>query len=487
MKLRLRNQVPSHKPSALCAMPRLPTRREPLAASAAIAALLFSVSCVSNWEPELVEATSSPEAVTAGAPVAESAESDVLLATGETVSNHEPPSAAASDAPSAAASDAPSAAASEAPGAASEAPGAASEAPSAASDEPPAAIEEPATAATEEPATAATEEPATASPPGGSTDVAEPEASTPPAGEPAPVEAPTLAARPTLQTAGRQLLDTCGNVFVTRGVEQIFGDQLPRGNDWLGLIEEISESGVNAVRILAGTDTLDTSDVDALLGVVRDSGMVAYITPYGDENTRWLERQAVRAMLAKHEKYIIIDAFGEPTFDDLERFLSESTDAIRRVRSWGYRVPLTVTANQYGRDLPSLFDLGPQIVAADPLGNTILGWQAYWGANGYYHERYGMSFDEAMDAISRAPFPIQLGLDRVTDYPSSETADFGALMSAAEAHGVGWLWWDWYNPYGNENDLSEDGSAASLTATGTTVMRSHPASAQKTAQPVCVR
>lgn len=293
--------------------------------------------------------------------------------------------------------------------------------------------------------------------------------------------------RATLQTSGRQLLDTCGKPFVVRGVEQIFGEQLPQGNDWTGLIEEIAASGVNTVRILANTDTLDNADVDALLEIVKESGLVAYITPYGDEGMRWLEGRDVREMLARHEKYILIDAFGEPTFDDRARFLSEATQAIRDVRSWGYRVPLTVTANQYGRDLPSLLELGAEIIAADPLNNTVLGWQAYWSQTGYYQSRYGMSLTEAVQEIARAPFPIQLGLDRVTDYPASDTADFGTLLSATEANGVGWLWWDWYNPYGNENNLTENGSAARLTPTGQTVVSTHDASVKNTSQLICVR
>ena len=321
-----------------------------------------------------------------------------------------------------------------------------------------------------------------ASPRGGSTDAVAPEPSTLSAPEPA-LPTPAL---PTLHVAGRQVLDTCGKPFVTRGVEQIFGEQLPQGNDWLGLIQEISDSGVNAVRILVG-ESLGADDVDALLEVVAEHQMVGYITPYGNDNMAWLARQDVRAVLAKHEKYIIIDAFGEPTFDDRARFLADSTATIQRVRSMGYRVPLTVTANQFGRDLPSLFELGPQIIAADPLGNTILGWQAYWGSSGYYHQHYGMSFEQALDAVAQAPFPIQLGLDRVTDYPSSETADFGTLMLATEQHGVGWLWWDWYNPYGNENNLTENGSLDRLTATGTTVVKTHAASVQNTAKRVCVR
>jgi hypothetical protein len=98
-----------------------------------------------------------------------------------------------------------------------------------------------------------------------------------------------------------------------------------------------------------------------------------------------------------------------------------------------------------------------------------------------------MSFEQALDAIARLPFPVQLGLDRVTDFPSSETADFGTLMNATQEHGVGWLWWDWYNPYGNENNLTENGNVDRLTATGTTVVKSHAASVQNTAKQVCVR
>jgi hypothetical protein len=326
-----------------------------------------------------------------------------------------------------------------------------------------------------------------AAPPSDSADEA---ASGAPEGEPevsddVPPAAPASFA--TLHTSGRQLLDTCGNPFVTRGVEQVFGNQLPQGNDWAGLLEQIAASGVNAVRILAGTDTLGVADVDELLNVVAEHGMVAYVTPYGDENMRWLERQEVREMLAKHEKYILIDAFGEPTFDDHDRFVTASTDAIRTVRSWGYRVPLTVTANQFGRDLPSALEFGAEIVAADPLHNTVLGWQAYWSTTGYYQDRYGMSLTEAVDTIAGATFPIQLGLDRITDFPSSDTADFGTLMSKTAEHGIGWLWWDWYNPYGNENNLTQDGTATDLTPTGDTVINTHAASVKNTAQRVCIR
>jgi hypothetical protein len=289
----------------------------------------------------------------------------------------------------------------------------------------------------------------------------------------------------TMRTAGRRLFDSCGNPFVTRGVEQIFGEQLPQGNDWVGLVDEIALTGANAVRVLAGTDALGVDAVDAILSHVGKRHMVAYVTPYGNDGRQWLQASAVRSMLAKHERYIIIDAFGEPTFNDRGRFVREATAAIQQVRSWGYRVPLTATANQFGRDLPSLLELGAEIVASDPLHNTIMGWQAYWGSGGYYQSTYGMSLTEGVKAAAGATFPIQLGLDRITDFPSTETADFGALLAATESSGIGWLWWDWYNPYGNENNLTENGKAARLTATGQTVVETHASSIQNTSKLAC--
>lgn len=298
--------------------------------------------------------------------------------------------------------------------------------------------------------------------------------------------AATLAATPAhaepMQVVGRQLLDACGEPFVVRGVEQILGNELPPGNDWVGLVEEISASGANAVRIVTAVKTLSVADVDEVLTLVGQKGMVAFIDPLNDES--WLARREVKTMLKKHEAYLIIDAYGEPQYDDRASWRAEAVAALREVRALGYLVPLTVTANQFGRDLPSLFEHGEEILAADPLDNTFLGWQAYWGRGGYYQGHYGYSLSEAVDAIVASGLPIQMGLDHVTDLPS-QTADYGLLMSKAQTHGIGWLWWDWYNPYGSENNLSRDGSADNLTATGNDVIRSHAASIARTAKLSC--
>jgi hypothetical protein len=313
-------------------------------------------------------------------------------------------------------------------------------------------------------------------------------------GEPSAVESTdgqsetqTPAAVPsnTLRVSGRQLLDTCGQPFVVRGVEQILGNQLPQGNDWLGLVRQIAATGANAVRVLPGVNALTTDDVDAILTFIGEQGMVAFIDPLNSPDD-WYARDDVRAMLKKHERFIIIDAYGEPQYDDIDKWRAEAKEALVHMRALGYTVPFTVYANQFGRGLPSLFDYGQEILAADPLHNTFLGWQAYWGNTGYYQQHYGYTLTEAVDAIVDSGLPIQMGLDHITDLPSTE-ADYGTLMSAAEANGVGWLWWDFYNPYGTENNLTVDGSRGNLTATGSAVLETHEASVANTARLACGR
>ena len=295
--------------------------------------------------------------------------------------------------------------------------------------------------------------------------------------------AATTASAEPMKVQGRQLLDACGNPFVVRGVEQILGRELPPGNDWLGVIDEISESGANAVRIVAAVNTLTVDDVDDVLTLIGSRDMVAFLDPLNGGQS-WLARSDVKAMLAKHESYLILDAYGEPQLDDRERFRRDAKEALRAVRAMGYRVPLTVTANQFVRDLPSILQFGREILDSDPLRNSFLGWQAYWGTSGYYQQHYGLSLTQAIDAIVASGLPIQMGLDRVTDPPNT-IADFGTLMTGAQANGIGWLWWDWFNPYGRENNLSQDGTAARLTSTGNTVVNTHPASISRTSRLSC--
>lgn len=286
----------------------------------------------------------------------------------------------------------------------------------------------------------------------------------------------------TLWTDGRSLRDTCGELLVIRGAEQILGEELPPDNDWAGLIDEIALTGANAVRILPDVETLGISGVDAVLSRVEDRGMVAFLAA-GDSS--WLARDEVRVLLGKYSSLLVLEAYGGAEYDDRARFVSEAKARIAAVRSYGYEEPLIVSSNQFGRDLPVLLESGAEIVETDALENTILGWQAHWGDSGWYQDQYGMTVEQGISAVAELSFPVQLGLVLITDDDPTEYLDYPSAMNLTQELHIGWLWWDWYNPYGSTNNLSTDGSAQNLTEAGQDVVLGHAAGIRATSRLPC--
>jgi hypothetical protein len=190
-------------------------------------------------------------------------------------------------------------------------------------------------------------------------------------------------------------------------------------------------------------------------------------------------------MLLSHESGIIIDAYQEPDFWDVPRWVEEAVAAVETIRGGGYSCPITVLSNGYGRDLPAALDNGQTIFDADPLANTIIGWQAYWGVSGWYQGEYGMSLEEGVAACAAQAFPMQVGIDHFAD-PEDEM-DYSAVMQATKENDIGWLWWDWYNPWGSSNNISTDGTAENLTSVGKEVVTSDPNSIANTATKACFK
>lgn len=285
----------------------------------------------------------------------------------------------------------------------------------------------------------------------------------------------------TLHVQGRQLYDTCGNPLVIRGVEQRYGQGIDVNGSWLDLTDQIAASGANAVRVLPDLSQLSTADVDSILGRAVGDGLVVFLSP-GDRS--WFLRSDVEAMLAKYQASLILDAFQEPNYDNRSQWETDVTAAIQQMRGAGYPEPLCVLANLYGRDLPVVLDRGQAVEDSDPLHNTILGWQAYWGQSGYYQGKYGMTLTQAMQQVDQAAFPIQVGILNQAD--PGDMMDYATVMALAQQYGVGWLWWDWYNPFGGTvYNLSADGTAGNLSSVGHQVVDTLPDNMSQTAAKAC--
>ncbi len=319
----------------------------------------------------------------------------------------------------------------------------------------------------------------------------------------------------TLQIQGRSFLDTCGNPLVIRGVEQPMAwpfsaydpDTDPEGQtrSLEETIHQISLSGANAVRLLFDLTGGEEGDnpmwrIEELIAAAASRNLVIYLTggsydwePDPDGTTRssyraWFAREEMIAMVDRFKKWIIIDVGLESFAPTREEWRDVSIEDIHYFRDMGYTVPFTAIGPTYGRDLPAILQYGAEIEAADPLGKTILGWQAYWGSSNWYQYSFGgeqglsypTSISNGIEVASRSPFPIQVGLDFRSD--PGEITDYQSGMTAAAATNTGWLWWAYYHPIEfpiYRNALTQYGTLSHLYDTepdpyGPTVVFGHP-------------
>jgi hypothetical protein len=301
------------------------------------------------------------------------------------------------------------------------------------------------------------------------------------------VTAPTTGAD-TLQVQGRHLLDTCGNQLVIRGVEETIGLGMEVQGSWNGLVDQIALTNSNAMRFLPNMSQLSLSQIEGIIARAVSHQMVVYLS-VGGANRTWFGQAATKTMLDKYKKWLILDALEEVSYDNRTTWQSDAITAVNYFRGQGYTEPLTVIANNYGRDLPSLLINGPAVVAADPLGRTILGWQSYWGSNDYWQGVYGLTLAQGINQAAQQAYPIQLGIINYTDwyiFGNSVVEDYVTAMSLAQQNNQGWLWWDYYNPFGNETSLSPtDGMANNLSAVGNVVVNTDPNSITATSRKAC--
>lgn len=286
-----------------------------------------------------------------------------------------------------------------------------------------------------------------------------------------------------LRIIGKQLVDNCGKPVVIRGVEQPLGIGIDVDESWTKLIDEIARSGANAVRPLFNAEQMDRADMKIVLDRIRHHNMITFLSPmYADNRHNWFVKY--KSLFQQYDN-IIIDVYAEPAFDDRDRWVNDVTTAITNLRAQGYTNVFMSLANDYGRDVKSLFERGQEILNADSLGQSMLGWQAYWGNSNIIQDWWDLSLHEAIELVAESPLPIQIGIDYIAD--PEDPMDYALAMRDAQQHGLGWLWWDWYNPFDwMDNQLSNDGTFDNLnTNFGGYVVTESSDSIKSTSKEVC--
>lgn len=200
-----------------------------------------------------------------------------------------------------------------------------------------------------------------------------------------PLTAP--AETPGFTVDGTRLLDANGNPFIMRGVNHPHCWYL-RYDDVA--LPAIAEAGCNTVRIVCGSGQQYPRDsVDRLRKVIdacRELDMIVVLEVHdvtGSNNTLDLIKTAeywisVKDALIGNEAYVILNVANEWLGRwDSASWCAAYSMVIPMLREAGIRNTIMVDAGGWGQHGASVSDRGQDVLAADPLGNTMFSIHMY--------------------------------------------------------------------------------------------------------------
>ncbi len=289
-----------------------------------------------------------------------------------------------------------------------------------------------------------------------------------------------------------KLRDSCGNVVVLRGVNEM-ADALehdPTGETWL---PEIARTGANAVRLRIGQPGHIIPDLDALLTNCEKANLAAIVTVDAPNTSMvdvdevahvWLDAE-VLPVLWKHRRHVlieIVDRLGDDSMSD-DEWINRYTTAVHTVHDNGLgEVPVVVKVPDDGTRASTLFGRGGSVLmTADPTHKLVLSIKMRPDPEGTYDAERIAS---VLQAASKVNFSILI--DAFGPKTQGCKADFPykSVLSNANRYGVGWMAWSWgaaHNESCPDEDMTDDGTLETLHGWGREVVQSDDGT--KTAEP----
>jgi hypothetical protein len=191
----------------------------------------------------------------------------------------------------------------------------------------------------------------------------------------------------------------------------------------------------------------------------KNYGMVIYLSPSpeipsgSDKNIecwKWFERNDVFAMLDKYKDYLVIDAVQEHTDPNANDWAVTCKTAIDRLRAKGYKNPLLMMSNDYGRNAGTVISKAAEVFNYDPLKNTFFNVQAYWDQSWDSPKKYSTELLlEQLPQLAALDYCVQIGVGAWAEGGPCDDAyvDYKTAMAECQRLQMGWLVWDWHNPY----------------------------------------
>jgi len=247
--------------------------------------------------------------------------------------------------------------------------------------------------------------------------------------------------------SGRNLLEANGNNFVIRGISHPHAWFLTQTSS----IAAIKTKSANAVRVVLSGGRWgvnSATDVANIINLCKTNKLICVLedhdtTGYGDQTGAYTLAQAVaywqsiQSVLTGQEAYVIINIGNEPYGNsNPTAWINDTKNAIIAMRNAGFQHTLMVDAPNWGQDWQFVMrDNAASVFASDPDHNTIFSIHMY----GVFDT--AVKVQDYVSAFVNAGLPLVIG-----EFGSRHTdgdPDEDAIMSQAQANGIGYMGWSW--------------------------------------------
>ena len=278
-----------------------------------------------------------------------------------------------------------------------------------------------------------------------------------------------------LSPTSNKLLDKCGKVFRPVGTETIFATAAD-GGQWLPNEQVIwLKNYISAERVLfyygnpldpppfSGARPVSPARQAQIVDLCIANGITPdWCISGGKDPNDYIKPEILAVTLPRQDKILIhLGGEGNNT-ETAQQWADRNKLGIAKLRQAGYTCPLYVLAPYGGRNLSVILAKGAEVLASDPLRNTIFGWQAYWGGSldappvsgNFYQQQSNMTLRQAFDACAASAFMIQVGICPEAPAPGNSPIDWSAQLERCKTLGLAVLNWATANAGGGSLIIS---------------------------------
>jgi mannan endo-1,4-beta-mannosidase len=215
---------------------------------------------------------------------------------------------------------------------------------------------------------------------------------------------------------------------------------------------EMAKTGANAVRIVwIYTEGTTIEELDRAITNAASYNMIPIIEIHNqtcswgrtafDQVINWWTKPEVLALIAKHQKYLIVNFANEMGDGGTtkESYLLEYQRAISKLRLAGIRTPIMIDSSDCGQSETMIMQTAKQLIESDPDHNLIFSLHIYWT------DQNAARITKAMSDANALQIPFVIGEFSSVSVDCKTPILYKDIIKQAEILQIGHFAWSWDN------------------------------------------